>query len=264
MKKLIPILLLPILLVSASAGDGYRRLPCDAFGAGEKIHYRVHYGFVTAGEAELHIDKKIHTINNRPAYRIDVKGRTTGLADKLYNVKDNWGTYLDTAAVVPHKFYRYIREGNYRKNEVIHFQQLEGKAVVSKLSKDGKDIETTEAYKVPAHVQDMVSGYYYLRTLDYTKVKAGDVLKVNAFFDKEVYDFKVRFIGREKVKTELGKIDALVLTPILPENSVFRGENAVKIWLSDDQYKIPLKIKAEMFVGAVEVDIRKFNKGKRD
>lgn len=261
MKKILPILLLPFILASASGTQGYRHLPCDAFGIGEKITYRVHYGFVTAGEAELLIDNQIHTINGRPSYRIDVKGRTTGLADKLYGVKNTWGTYLDTGAVVPHRFYRHIKEGNYRKNEVVHFQQLNNKAIVSRLSKDNQQIEKTESYSVPSHVQDLVSGYYYLRTLDYKKIKPGEIVKVDAFFDKEVYDFKVRFVGREKVKTDLGKINALVLTPILPENSMFKGENAVKIWISDDQHKIPLKIRANMFIGALEVDIRDFNRG---
>lgn len=261
MKRLLPILLLPFLLVSASGTEGYRRLSTNAFSAGEKITYRVHYGFVTAGEAELLIDKEIHTINERPSYRIDIRGRTTGLADKLYGVNNTWGTYLDTSAVVPHRFYRRIREGNYRKNEVVHFQQLNKKAVVSLLSKDNKEIEESKAFTVPANVQDLVSGYYFLRTLNYKAIKPGEVLKVDAFFDDEVYDFKVRFIGREKVKTDLGKINALVLTPILPDNSMFKGENAVKIWLSDDQHKIPLKIRANMFIGAIEVDIRDFAKG---
>lgn len=262
MKKLLPIFLLPLFLVSAGTSDGYRSLPSDAFGAGEKITYRVHYGFVTAGEAELLIDNKIHTINNRPSYRIDVKGRTTGLADKLYNVKDNWGSYMDTAAVVPHRFYRYIREGNYRKNEVVNFHQLSRKAVVHQYSKDGKSLESSETYEVPVYVQDLVSGYYYMRTLDYKHAKPGEIIKVKAFFDEEVYDFKVRFIGREKIKTDLGKLNALVMSPILPENSMFKGDNAVKIWLSDDEHKIPLKIKANMFIGAVEVDIRDFDKGR--
>ena len=263
MKKLIPIFLLPFILMSAGTSNGYRTLPSNAFGAGEKITYRVHYGFVTAGEAELLIDKKIHMINNRPSYRIDIKGRTTGLADKLYNVKDNWGTYMDTAAVVPHRFYRHIREGKYRKNEVVNFHQLNKKAVVHRYSKDGKELESSETYEVPVYVQDLVSGYYYMRTLDYTNVKPGEILKVQAFFDDEVYDFKVRFIGREKVKTELGRLDALVMAPILPENSLFKGDNAVKLWLSDDQHKIPLKIKADMLVGAIEVDIRNFDKGRK-
>ncbi len=263
MKKLIPIILLPFFLISASAGDGYRHIPSDAFGAGEKITYRVHYGFVTAGEAELRIDKNIHMINERPTYRIEIKGRTTGLADKLYNVNNIWGTYLDTSAVVPHQFYRNIEEGNYRKNEVVHFQQLTQKAVVTDLSKNGKEIVGSEAFEVPAHVQDMVSGYYFLRTLNYKKVKAGDVIGVDAFFDKEVYDFKVKFLGREKIKTDIGKINALVISPLLPENRLFVGENAVKIWLSDDEHKIPLKIRANMYVGAIEVDIRNFNKGNK-
>lgn len=250
-------------MISAGTNDGYRRLPSNAFGAGEKISYRVHYGFVTAGEAELHIDRKIHTINDRPCYKIDIKGRTTGIADKLYNIKNVWGTYLDTAAVVPHQFYRHIREGKYRKNEVVHFQQLDKKAVVSILSKNGKDIKTTEAFDVPVYVQDLVSGYYYLRILDYNKIKPGEILKVDAFFDKEVYDFKVRFLGREKLKTDLGHFNALVLSPILPNNDLFKGENAIKLWLSDDEHKIPLKVKAEMLVGAVEIDIKDFDKAKR-
>lgn len=263
MKKLLPILLLPFILAGASGTQSYRHLPSDAFGAGERITYRVHYGFVTAGEAELLIDNKLHTINDRPSYRIELRGRTTGLADKLYGVNNNWGTYLDTAAVVPHRFYRHIKEGNYRKNEVVHFKQLNQKAVVSILSKDNQEIKTTDAYTVPANVQDLVSGYYYLRTLNYKILKPGEVVSVEAFFDKEVYDMKVRFLGREKVKTELGKQNALVLSPILPENSLFKGEGAVKIWLSDDRHKIPLKIRANMFIGAVEVDIQKFEKGKK-
>ncbi|WP_224999506.1 DUF3108 domain-containing protein [Cesiribacter sp. SM1] len=263
MKKILPILLLPFFLISARSNDGYRLLPSNAFGTGEKLTYRVHYGFVTAGEAELRIDKRVHSINDRPCYKIDVKGRTTGLADKLYGVKNVWGSYMDTAAVVPHQFYRYIREGNYRKNEVVNFKQLNRKAVVSTLSKNGREVESSEVFEVPVYVQDLVSGYYYMRTLDFSKIKQGDVIRVDAFFDKEVYDFKVRFIGREKVKTDLGKLDALVVSPLLPENSLFKGENAVKMWLSDDEHKIPLKIKADMFIGAIEVDIRDFDKGKR-
>lgn len=262
MKNLLLILLLPFLLMSAGSNNGYRHVPTDAFSAGEKITYRVHYGFVTAGEAELNIDKKIHQINDRPSFHIEIKGRTTGLADKLYNVKNTWGTYLDTMAVVPHQFYRKIEEGNYRKNEVVHFKQLSQKAVVTDLSRNGKEIVKNEAFEVPAHVQDLVSGYYYLRTLNYKNLKPGELIKIDAFFDKEVYDFKVRFVGREKVKTELGKLNALVISPQLPENSLFVGENAVKVWLSDDEHKIPLKIRANMYVGAIEVDIRDFKKGR--
>ena len=114
---------------------------------------------------------------------------------------------------------------------------------------------------MPKNAQDLVSGYYYLRTLNFDKLKEGDILTIDAFFDDEIYDFQIRFLGRESVKTKLGQIKSIVLSPIMPENSLFDGENSVKVWISDDSNKVPLKIKAEMFVGAVEIDIVKYKKG---
>ena len=82
------------------------------------------------------------------------------------------------------------------------------------------------------------------------------MISLDAFYDKEVYDFKIKFLGREVVKTPLGKIRALVFTPIMAKNDLFEdGEEKIKIWLSDDANKIPLKISAKMWIGAVELDL---------
>ena len=75
------------------------------------------------------------------------------------------------------------------------------------------------------------------------------------FLEDSTYHLKVRYLGPEKLKTKFGVINAFAIEPIMPKNKLFRGENSIKGWFSDDKYKIPLKIKAEMFVGAVEIDI---------
>lgn len=243
-------------LTAANVGEGYRYVPIEAFGKGERLDYRVHYGFVTGGEASMTVDKNLHDVNGRQCYKIEVHGYTTGLVDKLFNVKDTWGTYFDTAAAIPQKSYRYIREGRYRKNEEVIFDQLDGQAKLIEYEKKGKKIKKTEQFTVPVYVQDMVSGYYFLRTMDYSKLKPGEVIDVDGFFDGELYKFRVRFIGRERLKTKIGEFNALVLSPIMPENDIFDGEDAVRLYLSNDQYKIPLKIRADMFVGAVEIDIK--------
>lgn len=262
-KLTLLIFFLGFILTSGSPENDYRIIPFESFDEGEVIKYRVHYGFVTAGEATMVVDKKIHHLNRRACYKIDVFGRTTGMADKLYGIDDNWGTFLDTAAVVPHKAYRYIKEGKYRKNEVVNFYQLEQRAVVNKLHKENKKIKETKDVEVPRNVQDMVSGYYFLRTLDYSKLYEGQVLQVDAFFDDEVYDFKVRFLGREEIKTKIGDRQAVVLQPLMPENDLFQGEDPIKVWVSDDKQKIPLKIRANMFVGAIEVDIKDYQQGNK-
>ena len=263
MNKLILFTILGFILSSSSLENGYRTIKMDSFGEGEVIQYRVHYSFITAGEAIMAVDKEIHKLNGRPCYKIDVYGRTTGLADKLYGVDDNWGTYLDTAAIVPHKFYRYIKEGNYRKNEVVNFDQLKKKAIVNRLDKKTRKIKDVQEFEVPGNVQDMVSGYYFLRALDYDNIKKGQVLSVDAFFDDEVYNFRVRFLGREEIKTKIGDMKAIVLQPLMPETKIFSGEDPIRVWISDDQYKIPLKIKANMVVGSVEIDIKDYQAGPR-
>lgn len=263
MNKLLLFLFLGLLLSGSSPQNGYRTIRTESFEEGENIKYRVHYGFITAGEAVMVVDNTIHKLNNRACYKIDVYGRTSGIAEKLFGVNDNWGTYLDTAAIVPHKFYRYIEEGNYRKNEVVNFDQLSKKALVNRLDKKTKKIKEVEEFEVPHNVQDMVSGYYFLRTLNYKKLKEGEVIKVDAFFDDEVYDFKVRFLGRETIKTKIGTITAVVLQPLMPETKIFSGRDPIKVWISDDKSKIPLKIQANMVVGSVEIDIKEYQAGIR-
>ncbi len=246
--------------VSLTTGDStYREVKNYSFGQGEKLEYRIHYGLVSAAEAIMEVDDAIHYVNGRPCYKISIQGNSTGVFDMFTTIRNEYGSYIDTASVITHRFYRYIREGKYRKNEQIDFLQLEDKARVSKLAKDDKEkVTEVKEFMVPDNVQDMVSGYYFMRTLDYSGMNPGDTLVVDAFFDNEVYDFKIKFLGREELKTKLGTFNSLVLAPIMPSNKLFDGANAVQVWITDDPNKIPLKIRAKLLVGAVEVDIKSY------
>jgi len=260
-RSLLYIALLTCFLSLDSAQNDFRYIRNSSFERGEYIKYKAHYGFVNAAHGEMVISDKIYDINGRPCYKIDVYGRSVGMFDLFLRIRDNWGTYLDTAAIFSHKSYRYIEEGKYRKKEIVEFKQGANQALVIDYDKHKEVWKKPVKYEVPANVQDLVSGYYYLRTVDFDKLKPGSVVKMDAFFDDKVYDFKIRFVEREQVKTKLGKINAVVMSPIMPENSLFDGENSIKVWISDDRNKVPLKIKAEMFVGAVEIDILEYKQG---
>ncbi|UII29019.1 DUF3108 domain-containing protein [Fulvivirga maritima] len=239
----------------------YRTISNESFKPGEVIEYTAHYGFVHAAKGKMVISDEIYSINNRPCYKIDVYGESIGMFDMFLRIRDNWGTYLDTSSIVTHKFYRVIEEGKYRKNEIVEFDHSKKKAKVKTFDNKKQKWRSPEYYEVPANIQDLVSGYYYLRVLDFDKYKKDDIITVDAFFDKELYNFKVRYLGKETVKTKLGKIKSIMLSPIMPENSLFDGENSIKVWISDNENKVPLKIKADMFVGAVEIDILSYSKG---
>lgn len=249
------VLLVLLTLMAFNELSIYRKIDNHSFTRGEKLEYRVHYGLLNAATASLEIGEELVYRNRRPCYKVDIWGRSVGVFDMITRINDNWGTYIDTAAIVPHEFYRILEEGRYRKFEYIDFDHQKLEATTTLLDKVTKKPREVTVSRIPRNVQDMVSGYYYLRTLDYSKIQDGEVITLDAFFDEECYDFKVRFIGRETLRTKLGKFRTIILQPVLPKNGLFTGEDAIRVWMTDDSNKIPLKVKAKMFVGAVEIDI---------
>ncbi|MFD2246135.1 DUF3108 domain-containing protein [Pontibacter ruber] len=257
MKKLFPAILLLLLVISGFvAKDTMRSVPNESFSTGEILKYKVHYGPINAAEAVIDISPGLHRINERACYKATVYGKTTSSFDLFIKIRDTWQSYIDTAAIVPHRSFRNIEEGNYRKRETVDFNHYNNTALVEK-KKKSKPKETS-THKIPNNAQDIVSGFYYLRTINYDKLKPGDKLNVKGFFDEETFDMVVIFKGRETVSTKVGNIKAIKLVPVMPKNKLFDGENAVSVYLSDDKNKIPVLVQAEMFVGSVKVDLYEY------
>ncbi|KYG82096.1 uncharacterized protein DUF3108 [Roseivirga ehrenbergii] len=239
------------------AAQGYPLAKEKPFNSGEEIELKATVGFIKAAEAQLKVSDIIYTMKGRPTFKIDVFANTSGIFDFFSPVRDNWGTYFDTTRFVPHQFYRYISEGRFRKNEILYFDQSDKRVTVAKLEKESRQLkEKIEHDMTTDEMQDMVSGYYYLRMIDFDKIKVGEIITINTFFDDKEKPFSIKFMGREVVKTKLGKVNALILVPIMKKDGLFEEDNTLKVWLSDDYNKIPLKFQAKIFVGYLEVDVK--------
>ncbi len=234
----------------------YRTIDNRTFGGGEHLKYYAHYGFIKAAEGEVFVDRRIASVNDRPCYKVDIYGQTTSFFDVIARVRNHWGSYIDTAAIIPQKFYRYIDEGEYKRNEIMEYDHKNDSLFVHVLDRETRQLDHIERYAVPDNVQDVVSGFFYLRTIDFNRHTPGDTLAIDGFYKNKVFDFKVRYVGKETIKTKLGKIRAIKIAPVMPKNSVFDGKDSIHLWLSDDDNKIPLKVRSEMFVGAIELDIK--------
>ncbi|MBT2556220.1 DUF3108 domain-containing protein [Hymenobacter sp. ISL-91] len=255
-------LLITGLLAFAPTKQPARSAENTSFQTGETLQYKVHYGLINAADATIELDNSLHRINDRPCYRATVTGRTTGSFDYFLRIRDTWRSYIDTSSIQPRRFFRNIEENSYRKRETVDFDRLRDVAVVESYKKDKNDVKRG-TFKVPDNVQDIVSGFYYLRTLNYDLRRPGEVIRVQGFFDEEMMPMDVIYKGRETVSTKAGTIRAIRLVPRMPKNKLFKGENAVSVYLSDDQNKVPVLIQADMLVGAVKVDLYKY-KGLRN
>ncbi len=219
--------------------------PNKAFKAGEVLTYRMHYGMMNAGVAVLEVKPDIIEVSGRKVYHIVGSGYTIGSTDWFFKVRDRYETYLDKDAMLPWLFVRRVDEGGYKFSQDYAFNHYTKKV----------DIGNNEKFDVPVGVQDMVSAFYSARNLDLSNAKPGDLFSITCFVDKEIWPLKIKFIGKETIDTDLGKYRCLKFRPIVQKGRVFKKEEDLNVWISDDDNHLPMRVKADVLIGSIKMDI---------
>lgn len=225
----------------------------SAFQDGEWFKFRMSYSnFFKAGNATLEVKEK--TLDGRSVYHVVGRGYTTGPVKLFFKVKDRYESYIDKRTGLPYKFIRNIDEGGHTKDIEIKFDHNNRKAYV-----ENKKHKTNKAYATEKNVQDMVSAFYYLRNNYNTdNIKEGDVIKLNMFFDEENFNFQLKFLERETITTDFGNIKTLKFRPYVMAGRVFKEQESLTLWISADENRLPLRIKADLAVGSLRADLEAF------
>ena len=245
MKKII---LLFILVTTTS----FKEQKENAFEAGEWFKFRIHYGLINAGYATLEVKEVV--ANNKKDFHLIGKGYTVGVSKFFFNVNDLYESYIDKETGNPNQFVRKINEGGYTKNQEGFFNQSESKILV----KDYKH-NTEKAFTIPKNTQDILSSFYYLRNhSNIDKIKLGEFIVIDLFFDDATTKFRLKLIGREDIITKFGVVSTMVFKPLVQSGRVFKEEESVTIWISDDENKLPVRIKANLLVGSLKADLESF------
>ena len=226
----------------------YKTITNKAFVKGEILKFRVHWGWIEAGEAILEVKKESKKIGDRDVYHVVGTGRTVGAFSLFYKVRDRYETFIDEKALVPLKFIRRVNEGGYIINQDQEFDHIN-----NKINSDGKIME------VPEGIQDMLSAFYYARNLDYSNIEVGDELLVNTFVDDEIFPLRIRYVGMENIKTRLGKFRCMTFHPVVQEGRVIDVENDLTVWISNDDNHIPIRVEAKLFVGSAQMDLKSYS-----
>lgn len=244
--SLILIFFIQSILFASLSGDEFRKMPNKAFKEGEKLTFDVKYGFVTAGIATMQIPK-IKRISGREAYHVTFEVNSVPSFDIFYKVRDRYETYIDVEGLFPWRFEQHIREGKFSRDFSAFFDQRRGKA------------KTTEGeYDIPKYVHDIVSAFYFARTLDYSGMKKGDKIHLQNFYKDKVYDLDVVYHGKETIEVAAGKFDCIIVEPLVQEGGLFKSEGNIVIWLTDDDIKMPVRVKTKVVVGAIDADLTSY------
>lgn len=239
-KTLLFIILLPLF----SAGQEPSYLP------GEKVNYAINYGLVQGGIATLEI--VADTFKGKEVWHSVLLGKTTGMADAIFKVKDIYESYIEPESELPVLSVRNIREGRYTKyNEVIfdHYSRSDSAILTSDLT----GVHITEK-----GIHDILSCFYFLRNHHlqyYAGLKKGDMITIMTWFTDELYPIRLRYLGTYDIKTKVGRMKCLKFNPVTEVGRLFKTEDDVTFWFTADKNFLPVRIRFEIFVGAFVAEI---------
>jgi len=213
------------------------------FGEGEKLVFDVQYGIVNAGEASLEI-RNISVFDSIACYNIVSNARTNDVFSVFFKVRDRFVSLMDTTDLVSLRYEKHIREGKFKRDESVVFDQKGHRAIY-------KDKEVP----IAPRTQDVLTAMYYVRTLP---LAPGQNIALANHTDGKNYPLLIKVLGRERVTVEAGTFDCVIVEPVLRGPAIFQQKGRVTVWVTDDQYRVPVLVKSKVVIGAVSAVLKSY------
>jgi hypothetical protein len=215
----------------------------------EKLVYTAHYNW-----AFIWIEAGIIEITAGPsecypgARQLFAVGRST--KDWIFKVRDTLVSHHDRETFLPRAFSRKAHEGTYHKTFDYKWD-YQGKTIAARQERLGRYTRENTIELLP-DTYDMLSVAWKMREVDFSRYRKNDLIPVRVLVDDKIYDLHVRYLGQDTVKTRKGKRTCNVFSPLLVEGEVFSGGEGMKVWMSDDEARVPVMLEAKILVGSVK------------
>ncbi len=217
----------------------------------EKLVYDGYYNWgviwVKAGRVEFSLSRSDKYSN---AQKLEAVGFSLPSWDWVFTVRDTLISHYDENTYFPYEFSRKAHEGNYHKTFDYKFQYVDS-LVVGDVHRIGR-YRKTDTVPLKADTYDMLSVAWMTRELEFDKYKKNDLIPIRILIDSKIYDLYIRYLGIGKTKVAGQKRECYIFSPLLVEGKVFKGGEGMKVWVSKDEYRLPLLVEAKILIGSVK------------
>lgn len=236
--------------IASDSSWWHRKIDNKAFGVGERLEFTIKYGKIPAGNAVMEISEIIE-YESHDCYKVVSVAHSNDFVSIFYKVRDTVNTIIDVDGIFPRKFWKKLREGGYRTERTTIFDQKNHIAIT------GNDSIPTYNF-----VQDAFSSLYYIRTQE---LVPGREIFIDSHTSKKNFPLKLNVLRKEKVKVPAGEFDCIVVEPVMRAEGIFKAKGKIWIWLTDDQYKMPVLMKTEVFfLGSISARLKKYSLGRTE
>ncbi len=224
---------------------------------GEELNYKISWAFITAGEATIKAEKILYN-GKEYAYQIETLAKSYPVIDKMFKVRDINMSWIKSDLSKSLGYWQSVREGSYKRDEWLNFDYQNNTYNMYKQNKKGELYKFTTPF-TGTTVFDVLSALYYVRN---PKISLQDTVYFDIVNVNKQYPLKVIVHGKEKVKTKAGTFNCIVVEPMISGESIFvvKGKS-LKVWLTDDEYRLPVKMAVEVFIGSVKAELYSYKKG---
>jgi len=213
----------------------------------EEMEYILRFGFIKGGKATLIAENE--KINKKQSIHFRMRGRTTGLVDKIYEVNDVYESWVDPETYLPIKSVRNVKEQRYRFYDEVTYDHVN----------DSLFSQKSGRLKVPDKVNDLVSVFFYIRQNQYFEdLLAGKRVQIPVYHGDDLFMMELEYIGIETIDTRIGRKQCYVVSPKVPKGKLLKGSNDLKIYITKDKNRLPIYAEFELVLGALKCELNAY------
>ena len=264
-KKNIPVIFITLLFAIFNYSlSAQTPLKNNAFKAGEELTYDLYYKYgilnMKGGKATLNTEATNY--DSKDAYKITLHATTRGLVSSLFTVDDTLTSYMDKN-LIPQLFVKGATEGSDYTRERHIYSYKKGKTSIRTIRYRNGDFKFDENITTDRCTYDMVSILAFARTLDYSNMQKGDNTQVQFITGKRLVNMYIRHKGTSNLKVNNGKTyEAIELSLMILDKAFVDQEEAMRVWITNDENKLPLQIYSKLKIGEMRSVLKDFSGNK--
>jgi hypothetical protein len=228
------------------------------FHHGERINYDIYYKwgliFSKAGSASFEMSDTAWQSQN--AWRYHLLFHSAGMLETFYKMRDTLTVYFSPSSRILFAS-KHTDEGGFYLLDELSFSRIGSKTSIRSYRRTRTAVRIDTTLTTDACAYDMLGAVMYLRAIDWDGLRSGAEFPFLVPVGKEFVNARFRYAGLETVKTnESAKYNAHHFYIDVYDSAFAQSKEAAEVWVGDDRNHIPVRVRARLKVGAVEVYLK--------
>jgi hypothetical protein len=217
--------------------------------AGERLMYDVKFGSLKVGSGRMEVIG-IEDVRGTPALHtlFTMKGGVP-----FFRVNDRMESWIDTRTMSSLRFVQSTNQGSYHRDRTIELFPETRTFIEQRPNESPRPASAS----VESPLDD-ASFLYFVRSVP---LVVGETYHYERYFRPERNPVTIRVVRRERVRVPAGEFDAIVIQPVIKTKGIFSESGRAEIWLSDDDRRLVLQMKADLSFGSINLYLREYRPG---